>query len=652
MSTTPTSNAIPSESPKDLAFNAGKIDEFVNSPEDAFSDRFGIARLTLTGIQAEADNVILSLGFVPVDSFEAGATISSRNQALHYLADNNYYRWDGSLSSAKVVPASSTPTSSGGVAAGAWVNITDNTLRGQLASSSAGNGAALIKSKKDYTGTIERTQQSINNDLLNVKDFGAKGDGVTDDTAAIQALIDYAKAQNAVGKNISIFAPAGVYMVSGLTLYAFSSFYGAGRATRFKLIAGSNKSVIYGVNSDALWGYAGADATEFVYNADIHDFVIDGGVDGVTVPFSTSLSGHGMSIWGNRNRIYNIDICNCAEYGIRSEYKDQNLDYLAYFFENTMYSIRINNCGKTGWECNGPHDAAIHDVGIINASRLGNALYDGFHAGAQMSGNIGNMHVSNGEDNTGTGYSIRHRYAGNIEGPCRFYGGTTFEGSQDCVRLASSGVQFDDSCTFYIPWGDGFNGTVMYIEAGVAFCIIRGRLSGAGAFRTQTNWGIRFRTGTGTISHNDIDVIIDGCQIPISFGNSATTADADGGKNRIKAICFYSDSASTSAPSTFGIPNTANGTYVDLILSGNVNSRLKSEVQTKIASLAAGATLNWTFKFPFPSTPSITFSIASPAGTPSGSVWASSTGPSACGIFNGTGQAITLLATANLTVQE
>lgn len=190
MSTTPTSNPIPSESPKDLAFNAGKIDEFVNSPEEAFSDRFGLARLTLAGIQAEADNVIGALGFVPVDSFEAGATISSRNQALHYLADNNYYRWDGALTSPKVVGAGSTPASSGGVGAGAWVNVTDNTLRSQLATSI---GATLV-----YAADGKSLQQNLNdirnekNSLAYVDDFASLVSG-DDWTAAIQAAYDTGK---------------------------------------------------------------------------------------------------------------------------------------------------------------------------------------------------------------------------------------------------------------------------------------------------------------------------------------------------------------------------------------------------------------------------------------------------------------------------
>jgi hypothetical protein len=49
MATNPTNNPIPSEDPRDLKFNAGKIDEEVNGSADYYTDRFGAQRLTNSG---------------------------------------------------------------------------------------------------------------------------------------------------------------------------------------------------------------------------------------------------------------------------------------------------------------------------------------------------------------------------------------------------------------------------------------------------------------------------------------------------------------------------------------------------------------------------------------------------------------------------
>ncbi|MBE6441846.1 MAG: hypothetical protein E7022_05870 [Desulfovibrio desulfuricans] len=66
--------------------------------------------------------------------------------------------------------------------------------------------------------TTARTLGDRFADIINVKDFGATGDGVTDDTAAIQAALDYAKSQ---GK--PCFA-TGEYKVTS-TIYINSTCY-------------------------------------------------------------------------------------------------------------------------------------------------------------------------------------------------------------------------------------------------------------------------------------------------------------------------------------------------------------------------------------------------------------------------------------------
>lgn len=68
----------------------------------------------------------------------------------------------------------------------------------------------------NITATGSTTARSLANrfaDVVNVKDFGAKGDGVTDDTAAIQATM-----MASAGK--TVYFPSGTYIVSGATANA------------------------------------------------------------------------------------------------------------------------------------------------------------------------------------------------------------------------------------------------------------------------------------------------------------------------------------------------------------------------------------------------------------------------------------------------
>jgi len=141
MATQPTSNPVPSESARDLKFNAGKIDEFVTSLAQQYTDRFGNAHYTIEGLRWLAQQAIAQYGWIPVGTFQAGATLTIPNQILKDETDGEYYRWDGSLP--KTVPSGSTPSSTGGVGVGAWISVGDSALRTMLASSTGSSMVGL-----------------------------------------------------------------------------------------------------------------------------------------------------------------------------------------------------------------------------------------------------------------------------------------------------------------------------------------------------------------------------------------------------------------------------------------------------------------------------------------------------------------------------
>ncbi|WP_324284766.1 hypothetical protein Q5384_14320 [Enterobacter ludwigii] len=139
MATQPTNLPVPSESPRDLKFNAGKIDEFVTSLVNTYVDRFGNEHYTIEGLRWLAQQAIAQYGWILIDSFQDGADITLPNQALRDEDTGEYYRWDGALP--KHVAAGSTPATAGGVGVGAWIGIGDASLRAMLATSS---GAGMV----------------------------------------------------------------------------------------------------------------------------------------------------------------------------------------------------------------------------------------------------------------------------------------------------------------------------------------------------------------------------------------------------------------------------------------------------------------------------------------------------------------------------
>lgn len=121
-----------------------------------------------------------------------------------------------------------------------------------LSESLAGSaGAGVLGFRQLGSGAVNRTVQDELRERVSVKQYGAVGDGVTDDTAAIQAAINYV----AANRGGNVWFPAGIYKVTSTIIaktgvklegvFGEQAITGQTTETGSKILwAGSNNSTI------------------------------------------------------------------------------------------------------------------------------------------------------------------------------------------------------------------------------------------------------------------------------------------------------------------------------------------------------------------------------------------------------------------------
>ena len=113
----------------------------------------------------------------------------------------------------------------------------DSALQGLLA---AADGATRITFT--VAGGVPRLLSDVLAERVSVKSYGAKGDGATDDTAAIQVALDIVR----IAGGGSVYVPPGVYLVThSLRIGSNTTFYGAGDATVIR----AHPTAFVGVNT-------------------------------------------------------------------------------------------------------------------------------------------------------------------------------------------------------------------------------------------------------------------------------------------------------------------------------------------------------------------------------------------------------------------
>jgi hypothetical protein len=178
-----------------------------------------------------------------------------------------------------------------------------------LTLTSSGLGKWVVSAGQKSLSSLDSRYVAKGSQIVNVKDYGAKGDGVTDDTAAITAAL-------AAG-GITLF-PSGTFIHTGLTLPSGARLCGVGSSGYVKNYAPANQIPIPQIARSTLQLKAGANTDSITIPAGtahglIEYLEIDGNKSG-----QTGSSGCGINLLAAANpeeaqwkfnKIYVHDTC-------------------------------------------------------------------------------------------------------------------------------------------------------------------------------------------------------------------------------------------------------------------------------------------------------------------------------------------------------
>jgi hypothetical protein len=130
------------------------------------------------------------------------------------------------------------------------------------------NDALNVIYTPPFTNGVAETVSAKLSQNVSVKDFGATGDGTTDDTAAIQAAINAFKPADGSTPTIGnfIYFPKGIYLVSStISTYSGITLYGIGKASTLKQKTGLTGSLfnLASVDGSGQYRYGGIENLNF-----------------------------------------------------------------------------------------------------------------------------------------------------------------------------------------------------------------------------------------------------------------------------------------------------------------------------------------------------------------------------------------------------
>lgn len=194
----------------------------------------------------------------------------------------------------------------------------------------------------------------------NVKAYGAKGDGTTDDTTAITSAINAAVAAGGG----TIFFPPGTYISGNQTLNASVHFRGAGiNASILKLKNAANTDLLSAQTSSiSLSASFGTGIVGTLFDFSIQDMTLDGN--------KANQSGgpsYPLRFYGYGYIMHNLVVRNGYSGGVLSDWNGGSSSPGNDSMESMWSNIKIHDNNGINFQFGGPHDSIFTNIISYNS---------------------------------------------------------------------------------------------------------------------------------------------------------------------------------------------------------------------------------------------------------------------------------------------